>query len=70
MGSKASTGVVKWSVICQLQHVGQSSSPSALQCPLKQASIRNMPHLTAIGFSLNCVNTEKDSWSQILILKK
>lgn len=34
--------------------------------PIK-ASIRNMPHLTAIGFSLNCVNTEKDSWSQILI---
>lgn len=37
MGSKASTGVVKWLVICQIQRFGQSSSPSSLQCPLKQA---------------------------------
>lgn len=64
---KGSTSLNLYNVTCQLQQVGQSSSPSALQCPLKLASMRNMPHLTAIGFSLSCVNTEKDSWSQSLI---
>lgn len=59
MGSKVSTGVVKWLVICQLEQVGHSSSPPDLWCPFpKQASIWNMPHLTAIDVSLNSRSTD------------
>lgn len=69
MKPKANTGMVKWSVICQLQQAGQSSRASTIQRPIpKQMSVRTISHLSAIGFCLNYVNTEEGFFC--LYLKK